>query len=416
MTFESKRRSFGAPSSTRPPLRGPKGDKGNPGAAGPPGSDGVLSRGVYNIDTFGAVPIFIGEDQDQANVPLRTANTAAINAAFAAALADLNGATIYIPPGIYLTNDAVGVDYDDDLNVSIIVQGLSGFSAIRSNNYSAPTLKFHTTGGNLRGIVIRDLLLRGGREGLSLRQCVYNRFENIWFWGSRDCGLRNEIGARNVFSKCRFDEGAQGISTGVEADSLVFSSCEDIVEDCTFGEYSGGLIFDGGSNTLRGGAFADTFTRRAIWHSYVTNSTIDQSANFLPHKAAITLWQGSLAINGVNGKAAHRFVNALRAYELLINGCRIQTDQDFAFVGFVDVVTAGGTELALKISGSQFVWLGSKSGYFIADPDNILNHAMIDAHLTAYSGSTITALSSSAPNLLNPGGQDNLVTTRTTTR
>jgi hypothetical protein len=370
-------------------------------------------RGVYNIEDFGAVPVFIGADQDAAQVTLRTNNVAAIRAAFAAALADPNGATIIIPPGIYLLNDWVGINIAEDRNTSIIVQGSSGFSSLRSNNYTAPTLRLHTSAGNLRGIVVRDIHLRGGREGMSLRQCVYNRFERIWFWGSKDVSLLNETGARNVFFACRFDECAQGISTGVEADSLVFASCEDILQDCTFGEYSGGLIFDGGANTLSGGAFADTFTRRAIWYRYIAGAVNDQSANLIPMKAAIICWQGSLTINGVSGKAAHRFVSAFRAYELTINGCRIQTDQDFAFTGFVDVRTGGGTEVALNISGSQFVWLASKSGYFIADPDNVLNHAMIDALHTVYSGSTVTAIGTSAPNLLNPSGQDNIYTVRT---
>ncbi len=373
----------------------------------------MARAGKWHIEDFGAVPINWGEDIDQPNPSLRSANTAAIQSAFAAALSTPNGGTLEVGSGIYLTNGFSGINVARDMNVNIILQGVSSASMIMSNNYTAPTLGFHTSAGNLRGFVVRDLILRGGREGLSLRQCAYNHVERVWFWGSRDVGLLNEMGSTNEFVGCRFDEGAQGISTGSEADALVFTSCEDTLRDCTFGEYSGGLIFNRGSNALDNCAFRDTFTRRAKWHSYVTGADLDQAANLLPMRAAIINWGSSLSITSPHGKAAHRFVSAFRAYELLINGARMFADLDFPFTGFVNVVTGGGTPLALKISGSQFIWPPGKSGYFVADPDSALHDAMVEAQLTAYPGSTITPLGTSAPSLLNPSGQNNLVTTRT---
>lgn len=370
-------------------------------------------RGKWHIEDEGAVPVFLGDDLDQANPALRSANRAAIQATWAKALASPNGGEIEAGPGVYLTNDFTGLDLHEDRNVSVTFKGVGGFTAILSNNQEAAAMQLHTSSGNLRGITVERIVLRGGREGLSLRQCAYNTFERVWFWGSKNVGLNNEVGARNTFHKCRFDEGAQGTGNGTTADALVFTSCEDTLSDCTFGEYSGGLIFNGGANSIDNCQFADTFTRRAIWYSYVDGVIIDQAANLLPMKAGIILWQGSLSINGAHGKAAHRFVSAFRAYELLINGVRMQTDQDFDFTGFVDVRTGGGTPLALKVSGCQFVWLGGKSGYLVADPDNVLHDAMIDAQLTAYLGSTITPLSSSAPSLLNPGSENNLVQLRT---
>jgi hypothetical protein len=354
---------------------------------------------------------------DQVNVPLRSGNVAAFNAAFAAAIADLNGATVYIPPGIYLTNDWVGFDLAEDKNVNLIVRGLSGFTFIRSNNQNEATLRMHTSSGNARGILVEDLVLEGGREGLSLRQVAYSRFNRIWFWGAKNDSLHVELGIRNVYHECRFDESAQGIRTGVEADAAVFISSEDTVSHCNFGEYSGGIIINGGNMLFDNNVGADCFTRRAIWYDYINDVLVDQAANLLPIKAAIILWQGSANINGFTGKATIRFVSAFRAYELLINGCRVQTDQDISgFIGFVNIVAGGATQCALHISASDFVWLGGRSGYFVADDSAAINHAMISAQLTVYSGSTVTALSSSAPALLNPGGQDNLVVTRTFAR
>jgi hypothetical protein len=369
--------------------------------------------GLRHIEDFGAVPIYLGADQDQANPSLRTANTSAINAAFEWVLDQPNGAELEVGPGIYLTNGFTGIDVAADLNVNLIMRGLSEWSSIRSNNLSESTLGFRTSAGNLRGIEVHNLVLRGGREGLSLRQCCYNTFNRVWLWGSRDAGVVSEVGASNNFHRCRFDEGAQGTGSGTTADALVFTSCEDTLSDCTFGEYSGGAIFNGGANSLDNCSFRDTFTQRAQWYSNVDGSLINQAANLLPMKAGIILWQGSLSLNNCHGKAAHRLISAFRAYELSINGAQIATDTDRDFEGFIDVRTGGGTKLALKISGSQFIWKGGKSGFFVADPDNALEHAMIDAQLVVYAGSTMTALSSSAPALLNPGSEDNLVVTKT---
>lgn len=374
-------------------------------------------RGTWHVEDFGAVPIFLGEDQDQPNPALRTANTAAINAAIAAALASPNGGTVYMGPGIYLTNNPVGLNLAADTNCNLIIRGLSSMTFIRSNNQSAATMRFHTSSGNLRGIVIEDIVIEGGREGLSLKWVAYSRFNRIWFWGGKNTSLQSEVGIHNVYHQCRFDESAQGIRTGVEAEACVLVSGQETFSHCNFGEYSGGIIVNGGSYRFDHCDFNDCTTRRAVWHSYVDNALVDQSANLLPMKAAIIVWQGSAVVNGCGGKATVRFLSMFRAYEVLINGSRIQTDQDIGgFIGFINHVPGGATVTALNISGSSFVWLGNRSGYFIADPENALNHAMVDAQLTVYAGSTITPLGTSAPALLNPSGQDNLVTTRTFTR
>ncbi len=397
------------PGTSRVSTGGPGGSRGAAGPAGPPG-DSVLRRTLH-IEDFGAVPINLGEDQEQASPALRSANVDAINRCFAEALAAPNGATIYMGPGIYLTNDAVGYNLTIDKNVNVIVQGLSGWTSIKSNNLSVATLQFRTTSGNLRQLYVRDIILRGGREGLLLVWVAYSVFERIWFWGSKNFGLQNEAGNGNVFYKCRFDESAQGTSSGVEADAALLVSCEDTISHCNFGEYCGGVLVSGGASVIDTCIFHDCTLRRAIWFNYVTSAIVDLSATLIPLKACVTMYGSSLNIVGCYGNTRTRFVTAFRAYELVMSGVRMQTEQGgVGFNGFVEVYAGGGTELALNIAGSTFVWLGS-SGFFIKD-DSALNHAMVSAQLVLYSPATMTALSSSAPTLLNPGAQDNLVVTR----
>lgn len=376
-----------------------------------------MQRGKRHIEDFGAIAIDWGADRDQPAAAMRTANRLAILAAIAWVLGSPNGGEIEAGPGVYLTNGFTGIDTDQDLNVNLVLRGVGSNTLIQSNNLEESTLGFRTTGGNLRNILVENLTIRGGREGLSLLWVAYSTFRNLWCWGSKNFALQNEAGNGNLFHKVRFDESAQGTSNGTLADAALFIACEDTLSDCNLGEFSGGLILDGGSCVVDGGIIHDCTTRRAVWHSYTDNTDHDLSATLLPMAASIIVWQGSAVIQGINGNTRTRFVTAFRAYELVINGIRMQTEQGgVGFTGFVNVITGGGTKLALNISGCSFVWIGNASGYFIADPDQALDHAMVSAQLTVYAGSSITPLGTSAPALLNPNGQDNLVTLRTFTR
>lgn len=368
-----------------------------------------MSQGQRHVSDFGAVSLPKGSDRDQPAVALRTANVKALQAAFDWVLTS-GGATLLIGPGIYLTNGAVGYSLSIDVNVGLVLKGLGAFTLIQSNNYNEPALRFHTSGGNIRALLVEDLTIRGGREGLSLVWAAYNRFNRVWFWGSKNFGLQDEAGNGNYYDDCRFDESAQGIGNGTEADACLFVSCENTLSRCNLGEYAGGVIFNGGVSTIEGGTlFHDCVYRGRDYFSYLLGKTVSISATFLPLKASVILWDGSAVLNGLHGNFNHRFLTCFRAYDVIVAGSRLQTlTTPTPFVSFIEVVTAGGVELALNVQSSTFVWLGSNSGAFVKD-DGSLHDALIQAQLEVYPGSTVTPLSSSAPALLNPSGQNNLV-------
>jgi len=363
--------------------------------------------GEFHVDDFGAVAIQLGEDQDAAAVALRTANVKAIQAAIDAAVA-VKG-TVKMGPGIYLTNGLVGLVVDVDLNVGIQIQGIGDFTMIRSNNYTEAVIAFRTTGGNLREITIEGIIIRGGREGLSLAWVAYSHFNKIWFWGSKQWALQNEAGNGNFFHECRYNESAQGIGNGTEADAVLFVSCEDTLSACNFGEFSGGVLINGGVCTIDDGClFHDCSYRGQDYHSYIDDVDVSISGTFLPLTASIILWQGSAVLKGIHGNFIHRFLMAFRAYDVLVAGCRLQTVVDAGtFIGFIDVETASGTELALHVAASTFVFLGNKSGYLINDADSVLHDASVQAQVIIYAGSSMTAIATSAPKLLNPSGENN---------
>jgi len=425
MTFEGRRRSFGAPSLARPQLRGPKGDKGDRGVQGRPGADGVLSRGVWHVEDFGATPRSI---TDESAVPdaERTANVVAFRAAFAAALGNIvslatdGGGVIYMGPGVYHTNDSVGYDLTVDLNVSVTLQGLGQISGIFSNNYAAAALKFSTTGGNIRDLLVQDVMLRGGREGLQLYWCAYSHFNRIYFWGSKNFALQDQFGGNNVFSQCRFDECAQGVN-GIEADAVFSGGSHDNFTECEFGEYCGGIVITTGNLAISNSRFDSCKLRRGKFFDYSTGTekNVDGSSPasptlYLTHPAAITLSGGRCLINACTGTSIARFVMAFRGQELTLSGCRLQTDS--GFVGFIDVWPNGvldpSIDLVLNINATTFMFEGL-SGYLISDAEDALHDSTVQCQVITVSPGAMTALSSSAPSLTNPGSENNLVNIRT---
>jgi len=387
--------------------------QGPPGPPGADGADGASFPGQFHVDDFGAVSLPLGTDRDAAQVTIRTGNVTAFNAAIAAARAHPNGGQVTFGPGVYLTNNPIGLDVHADTNVNLVFQGTSQYDIIQSNNLSLPCIRFHTDSGNLRNLTMRDFTVRGGREGISLTWVAYSRFERIWFWGSANVGLQNHAGNGNVFAFCRFDESAQGTSNGTEAEAAHFISCEDSVSHCNFGEYCGGLILNGGDMAVDNCLFHDCKYRGRDFHDYLAGVDVAIAAPFMNAIAAsIVCWQGSASLSQIRGNCIGRFISTFRAYELVISGSRFQTDQGSnTFIGFINLVKSGGTECALNVGSSTFVWTANQTGggYFIADPDAYLHDSVIEAQLVVYTGSSITDLGIR-------GGFNNYANLRTFTR
>lgn len=385
----------------------------------------ALPRGTWHVERFGAIPRIIG-DNSPVPVEERSANVAAFRAAFAAALGNIEGlatdggGVIYMGPGVYHTNDWVGYDLTVDLNVSVTLQGRGQISGIFSTNYSAACLKFSTTGGNIRDLLVQDIMLRGGRESLQLYWCAYSNFNRIYFWGAKNFALQNQFGAENVFFQCRFDETAQGVN-GIEADAVFAYGAHDNFQNCRFGEYCGGIVIGTGNLAISDSRFDGCKLRRGIYFDYSTNTEKDVAggpvsgpAYYLSRPAAITLSGGKVLLSNCTGTSVARFILAFRGYELTMTGGRYQTDT--GFVGFIDVwpngVVDSSIDLVLNINGPTFVFEGL-SGYLISDAENALHHSTVQAQIITTAEAAMTPLSQSAPSLLNPSGQDNLVTLRT---
>ncbi len=371
------------------------------------GSSSGRHAGEYYVDDYGAVAVALTSGWDQTNDDLRTANTVAIQAALDTARA-AGGGTVFLGAGIYITNAAVGFNLSTDENVGVMVQGLAGVSMIASTNYTEPAMWFHTTGGNLRELVVQDIILRGGREGLSLFWVAYSNFNRVWFWGSKQWGLQDDFGNGNWFHECRFNEGAQGISTGVEADAAFFNGCEETLSQCNLGEYAGGILVTNGIVSINQCLFHDCQLRGAPVFNYEDDTnTVLGGGELVAKPSAITGYSGgSVLVSGCTGSTTARFILAFRLDELIVSGCRIQgvAGGSPGFQGMVETYAGGGTTPALHLTGSTFTF--HVSGFFVKD-DAELHDSAVQAQVITYSPATMTALSSSAPKLLNPSGENN---------
>lgn len=374
-----------------------------------------LRRGTWHVDDFGAVPQPFIIDGVGITDPERTSNVTAIQAALDAALA-AGGGTVVLGPGYYYTNAAVGYDLAIDLNVKVTIQGLApGYTGIHCNSHTEPAFKLHTTVGSLHLILMRDLAFKGGREGLSLVSCTHSRFERLRFWGSDTFALYDQAGVSNVFAECSFNDSATGALDGgvTPGDAVVLNSSEDTITDCNFRENCGGIVVNSGANLIEGCIFANCTYRGRGWHDYVADEFIDPSSTWLALvPAAIIAGGGRLNIVGCFGAILTAFVGAFRQYELTVTGCQLRTGS--GSLGFINVWT-DSVDTALHVSGCTFVALsGSGSNYFISNGGPVTLHdSIVEGLSIAYPGDTVTPLSSSAPALLNPGSENNLVNVRT---
>jgi hypothetical protein len=407
MTFESKRRSFGAPSATRPPLRGPKGDKGNPGAVGPAGADGALVAGARHVHEFGAIARGIG---DTVSADECTANTVALNAACAAIFA--TGGTLFFGGGgetgaVYHVNGPWGFVVTEDTNVRVTLQGLGPFpgALVYSNNTSQENFRLHSTIPNIRNIYVKDMQFLGGRTAVSLVRCFYSRFERCWFWGATQFAVQIAYGGDLVFHGCFFTE------TGAFGDALFLYAAQALFSDTTWGEAGGGVVMFDSALMIKGGVFqAACFYRGKDYTDYWTTpgTPVTQSlAFYYGEESCIIAANSDLDIDcrmyvvkiGISIDLGH---NIKIAGQFLTDGA--------AFEGFINVMR--NSAVALKVDG-QFRW-NFQTGYFIKEVAALLHDSMINAQFINQGG-TITALGTSAPALVNPGGENNLVTTRTFT-
>ena len=377
--------------------------------------------GTFHVDDYGATPreyhnlVTITDAE-------RTANVVAINACLEAARVVRDdsgntpkfGGTVFMGPGVYYTNDAVGYDLAEDVNLGVTLQGLGPLpTQISSNNASAEVFKLYTTSGNIRMFYMKDIGLYGGRTGLSLVNANYNRFDKVAFFGSAQMALSNYLGFNNVFEACYFTDTSQ-----LGGSAAIFIGCSDILSNCTFGENAGSIFVYNGGLIVNGGWGYDMYFRNtANYTDYWTTpgSPVNVSLAFWAGETgAFLLSDSSIMFTGFRFTAEKKFISLSGAQDLVMSGCQIYSGT--TFTGFIDLKTSLGPT-ALSISGGQFVWNTGTSGYFIRENGAALLHdCMIQTQLVQQGTAVITAIGTTAPALLNPGVENNLYTVRTFVR
>ena len=362
-------------------------------------------RGTYHVEDFGAVARGITDDPPQGQ---RTTNTAALNAACAAALAGRG--TLLIGPGVYHVNGPWGFSVTVDTSVAVTLKGVGSFPAamVSSNNNAAQNFQIHSTIPNIRAVVVEDVQFVGGRTAASMLRCFYSRFTRVWFWGANQFALQLAFCGELEFEGCLFTE------TGAFGDAVLLFASHAVFKGTTWGEGGGGVVAFDSTMVDIGGTFqAGCYYRGKNYTDYWTTpgSPVTVSLAFYAgEEAAIIAANTDLFLHATKMRVAKIGVSIDLGHTVSLKGVHFVTD-GAEFEGFVNVMR--NFDLALMVDG-QFQW-EAQSGYFIKEAAGLLHDAIVTAQLINHGG-TITAIGTSAPALLNPGNENNLVTTRTFTR
>lgn len=379
--------------------------------------------GVWHVDNFGAVPVQFGtaEPTGSALTALRAANVRAIQAALDRALAS-GGGTVFVGPGVYLTDGPVGYNLAADINVDVTVQGLGPFGAsmIKCSSTTLPAFWLHTTTGNIRNVYVKDLTILGGLTGLSMVRCNYSRFYDLFFWGSHQYALQSYLGSENVFLSPYFTESAATLG----GDAYIGINSADELVNGSFGEACGGIVSLGGTLLIRGGVgYGCQFQGQDYTDYWTTPGTpINETmAYFSGETAGIIVSGGDAMIDDLRWSLGKKFLRIDGAYNVSIADCYVSSGDSSSggsgiLQGMIDIPTNPSARLALSINGGQYCFRSGDTGYFIQEAPGVLHDSVITTQLIVESGATLTALSVSAPALLNPGTENNLVQIRTFAR
>lgn len=385
------------------------------------------SNCIRHVEEWGAVAVQPGTADDPLDGTHKDTNTIAINQALAE-MQNNNGGELRFGPGVYVTNGAVGFEMSTDTNVGITIRGCGYFpTRIASVNMAEPCVRFHTTGGNIRGVIMENLTLRGGLHNLSLHRAAYNRFHNILFWGGRNnfegelvstaWGVHSYLGQQNQFNNCWFYEtGAHNTDS-----ALFLSSTNESLNNCTYGENGGGIVQRAGLITINGGTGYGAWYRgnnANKWLGLPLPNLEDGDLKIEAEDAAFfTSLGGTTIINGLQLSPPEIFATLRSAYIFQMNNCHIRSGSSPSapigsgrFKGFFNVIANNENRLALLLNGNTFHVRGNAqegdTGYIIRE-DNTLDDGsrefkeciVANNILIANSNATMISLADSAPSL-----------------
>lgn len=378
--------------------------------------------GSYHVADFGAVALFFSDPHPLISDALPIGNTAALRAAGDTAHA-LGGGTVNFSASVYYTADWWGYDVNADTNGSVKFKGAGGFPAtlIFALSNDQPNLKLHARTPNLRFVDVEDIQFEGGRQNLSLEIFFYSRFTNCFFWGAQQFAVQMHESGDNVFHGCYWNEL---VSAGSLGDALYIQSSHVEIIACTVGESGGGIVNQGGFLQLTGGRIFQSWYKGSPYTDYWTDPdapadvSLSGAVWFAEKPTLVASAEFGLQINGTRISSRYLGLYCEYSHRIVVDGVFWDSEPvvpgDGHFVGFIKCYNYVG-DTALKISG-QFILTSNgsvgDSGYFINEPSNLLHDAVIDAQVIVQPGCSLTPLSSSAPALLNPGSENNLVNLR----
>lgn len=181
---------------------------------------------------------------------VRTANTVAINAAIADNAETTAGRTLLLNGGPYEINDVIGYGHVNDqprsdpvVRLHITGNGRTG-CRIRQVNDTKNVFDFDASPGNIRGILLENMFIDGGRYGVRLSRGLYNLWRNITFWRCGGFHLENQSGKNHIINNW--------FCNTLNAHVMKLNAGDAVMTNCLIGEDGGAFESSGGTLTILG--------------------------------------------------------------------------------------------------------------------------------------------------------------------
>lgn len=133
---------------------------------------------------------------------LPATNRAAIQAAIDEGLG--KGATVQFPPCLLDIDAPIVINPGRDLDARLHIRGTGRrISGVKQKAPTADAFQFRNTTQNLRGIVMDDMWIVGGRRGIWMERCSYMLFRNVAFFQTNEYGVYADNGSwGHEFQSC----------------------------------------------------------------------------------------------------------------------------------------------------------------------------------------------------------------------
>ena len=257
----------------------------------------VDNKYVFNVARYGAW----STDKATVGKAIQAATDDAVEA---------KDAVVYFPPkgdnSRYVTDRPTVIAQDGDWDARVTFAGAAGRRGTRLQlaDHDAPVFDFSTTGGNLRGITMRNLAIYDGATAIKMDKCAYLSFENLSFMQQYGYSIDALDSYDIAFTNGWWVHIIGDVASTVNG-SLYFDGCH-------FGESAGSFI-SRGYMQINGGRIYQASTNLAPDGFKDMGREVFAVAN-----------GGQLHVSGANisGHVAN-LINADNADEISVKGCTI---------------------------------------------------------------------------------------------